>query len=354
MEMMDNLSNIWASVISGIVNRPTSNKVWSVIQRFKIRGLVLKKTPDVVKASEISDFPIDRSDYYRDMVKDFSDSSRVYNLVVLSQLKVMDQTRLCSLLWNMTKFCLTVLSKVIDQMVVRTQWGSDQMFSEKCVQVLSEISVHRDLTLSISDNIRRYLNRKRETRKFLNNSIDNGLYVFKEIKPIENEDPRPETKDDLTVDACQTAHEMWLRVKHLMRGMVLNQVDKETRFNNEFDQFIAEPVESLVSSSRSSPAYYVTHPPSMAGYDDECDNRDLSRICEVVVHQGNVPTYYCVVPIGGYSYPISLWLQLDAMSPLIRKKFHWGTIFLIGLKRYRDPKEEPIEKEPLMELKGIG
>ncbi|GJW85403.1 ribonuclease H-like domain-containing protein [Tanacetum coccineum] len=43
-----------------------------------------------------------------------------------------------------------------------------------------------------------------------------------------------------------------------------------------------------------------------------------------------------------------------AMSPLIRKKFRWGTIFPIGLKCYRDPKEEPIEKEPLMELKRIG
>ncbi|GJT37568.1 putative reverse transcriptase domain-containing protein, partial [Tanacetum coccineum] len=41
------------------------------------------------------------------------------------------------------------------------------------------------------------------------------------------------------------------------------------------------------------------------------------------------------------------------MSPLIRKKFRWGTIFPIGLKRYKYPKEEPIEKEHLMELKGI-
>ncbi|GJW39925.1 putative reverse transcriptase domain-containing protein [Tanacetum coccineum] len=41
------------------------------------------------------------------------------------------------------------------------------------------------------------------------------------------------------------------------------------------------------------------------------------------------------------------------MSPLIRKKFRWGTIFPIRLKRYRDPKEEPIEKESLMELKEI-
>ncbi|GJY79123.1 hypothetical protein Tco_0484924 [Tanacetum coccineum] len=44
----------------------------------------------------------------------------------------------------------------------------------------------------------------------------------------------------------------------------------------------------------------------------------------------------------------------DCYVSLIRKKFRWGTIFLIGLKHYRDPKEEPIEKEPLMELKEIG
>ncbi|GJU22593.1 hypothetical protein Tco_1155935 [Tanacetum coccineum] len=45
---------------------------------------------------------------------------------------------------------------------------------------------------------------------------------------------------------------------------------------------------------------------------------------------------------------------LSSYVSLIRKKFCWGTIFPIGLKRYRDPKEEPIEKEPLMELKEIG
>ncbi|GJV21629.1 hypothetical protein Tco_1370649 [Tanacetum coccineum] len=45
---------------------------------------------------------------------------------------------------------------------------------------------------------------------------------------------------------------------------------------------------------------------------------------------------------------------LEAMFPLIRKKFRWGTIFPIRLKRYSDPKEEPFEKEPLMELKEIG
>ncbi|GKE11788.1 hypothetical protein Tco_1415339 [Tanacetum coccineum] len=87
--------------------------------------------------------------------------------------------------------------------------------------------------------------------------------------------PRPETEDDLTgdalkqyeadieamnlilisipndiynsVDACQTAREMWSRVERLMQGTTLNMVDRETRFFNEFNQFTTEPEESLVS-----------------------------------------------------------------------------------------------------------
>ncbi|GJU06134.1 hypothetical protein Tco_1122564 [Tanacetum coccineum] len=44
-----------------------------------------------------------------------------------------------------------------------------------------------------------------------------------------------------------------------------------------------------------------------------------------------------------------------ALSRDLEATFEYpGTIFPIGLKRYRDPKEEPIEKEPLMELKEIG
>ncbi|GJZ39181.1 hypothetical protein Tco_0585744 [Tanacetum coccineum] len=50
-----------------------------------------------------------------------------------------------------------------------------------------------------------------------------------------------------SMDACTTAKEMWERVKRLMRGTIQNQVDRETRFTNEFDQFVAEPGEALVS-----------------------------------------------------------------------------------------------------------
>ncbi|GKB96599.1 hypothetical protein Tco_0982736 [Tanacetum coccineum] len=50
-----------------------------------------------------------------------------------------------------------------------------------------------------------------------------------------------------SVDACTTAKEMWKRVERLMRGTIQNQVDRETRFMNEFDQFVAETGETLVS-----------------------------------------------------------------------------------------------------------
>ncbi|GJV58094.1 hypothetical protein Tco_1459099 [Tanacetum coccineum] len=75
-----------------------------------------------------------------------------------------------------------------------------------------------------------------------------------------------------------------------MRGTVQNNVDRELRFNNEFDQFVAKPGElvnasrakklekshdPLVlitytgSSSKNSSPYYVTHPSSVVDYDDD-------------------------------------------------------------------------------------
>ncbi|GKB74219.1 hypothetical protein Tco_0935631 [Tanacetum coccineum] len=50
-----------------------------------------------------------------------------------------------------------------------------------------------------------------------------------------------------SVDACTTSQAMWQRVERLMRGTVQNKVDRETRFSNEFDQFVAEPGEALIS-----------------------------------------------------------------------------------------------------------
>ncbi|GKD01511.1 hypothetical protein Tco_1171785 [Tanacetum coccineum] len=50
-----------------------------------------------------------------------------------------------------------------------------------------------------------------------------------------------------SVDARTSAKDMWKRVERLMRGTIQNKVDRETRFTNKFDQFVAEPGEALVS-----------------------------------------------------------------------------------------------------------
>ncbi|GJT51971.1 retrovirus-related pol polyprotein from transposon TNT 1-94 [Tanacetum coccineum] len=125
------------------------------------------------------------------------------------------------------------------------------------------------------------------------------------------------------VDACTSAKDMWKRVERLMRGTIQNKVDRETRFTNEFDQFVAEPGEALVSvynrfaqlmndlernhtksqsllfwilprakklekshdplalvahtgsSSRNTSSYYVTHPTSVVDYEDEYQQDDV-------------------------------------------------------------------------------
>ncbi|GKD28468.1 hypothetical protein Tco_1239246, partial [Tanacetum coccineum] len=117
--------------------------------------------------------------------------------------------------------------------------------------------------------------RKRETRKFLKHSIDEGLYQRKEIPATDTQDARTQTEDDLTgddlkqyeadieamnlilisitndiynsVDACQNAIDMWNRVKRLMHGTDLSETKRESHFVNEFDKFIVEPGESLSS-----------------------------------------------------------------------------------------------------------
>ncbi|GKE80307.1 hypothetical protein Tco_1550307 [Tanacetum coccineum] len=61
-----------------------------------------------------------------------------------------------------------------------------------------------------------------------------------------------------SIDACTMAKEMWKRVERLMMGTIQNQVERETHFTNEFDQFIAEPGEALVSLTQPEWLKYVT------------------------------------------------------------------------------------------------
>ncbi|GJY31409.1 retrovirus-related pol polyprotein from transposon TNT 1-94 [Tanacetum coccineum] len=184
-----------------------------------------------------------------------------------------------------------------------------------------------------ASHFRRYLNRKRETRKWLNKAIDKGPYEFKVFTPSEREAPRMQKEEDLrgddlkhyeaeieamnlilisipndiynSVDACTTAKAMWQRVERLMRGTFLNCLQPEwlkyvtqvclakrltkDSYDDLFDYL--QQFEKLVnalrvkklekshdplalvahtgSSSRTSSPYYVTHPSSVVDYDDD-------------------------------------------------------------------------------------
>ncbi|GKB52708.1 RNA-directed DNA polymerase, eukaryota, reverse transcriptase zinc-binding domain protein [Tanacetum coccineum] len=105
LAMMENISNEWASVISGIVLKPTSNFIWSVIQRLvwgavvyflwqernvrrvnqiyrseeclfkcivetirlKLMGLALKKSAEVLKAARMWNLAVNRDGFDMDM-----------------------------------------------------------------------------------------------------------------------------------------------------------------------------------------------------------------------------------------------------------------------------------------------
>ncbi|GKF92654.1 hypothetical protein Tco_0279373, partial [Tanacetum coccineum] len=109
----------------------------------------------------------------------------------------------------------------------------------------------------------------RENRKWLLKALEDGPYVFRNIASTGSTIPRLQEVEDLqgddllyndaemelmnmillsipneiynSVDSCKTTKEMWAHVERLMRGTIQNQVDRETRFTNKFDQFVAEP-----------------------------------------------------------------------------------------------------------------
>nr|GFA18636.1 hypothetical protein [Tanacetum cinerariifolium] len=135
--------------------------------------------------------------------------------------------------------------------------------------------LERDSYIPWASRFRRYINRKRENQKWLNKALDEGPYQFEMFIPNDSTVPRLQTAEDLQgdallhydseievmnlillsisndiynfVDACTLAKDMWKNVERLMRVTIQNKVDAETRFTNEFDQFVAKPGEALVS-----------------------------------------------------------------------------------------------------------
>ncbi|GJR92543.1 hypothetical protein Tco_0264717 [Tanacetum coccineum] len=101
-----------------------------------------------------------------------------------------------------------------------------------------------------ASRFRRYINRKRENQKWLNKALDEGdaLLHYDAEMELMNLILLSIPNDIYNyVDACTSAKDIRKRVERLMMGTIQNKVDRETRFTNEFDQFVVEPGEALVS-----------------------------------------------------------------------------------------------------------
>nr|GEV39427.1 putative ribonuclease H-like domain-containing protein [Tanacetum cinerariifolium] len=83
----------------------------------------------------------------------------------------------------------------------------------------------------------RYLNRKRENKKWLNKAIDEGPYEFRIFTPSVTKAEIEAMNlilisipNDIynSVHACTTAKAMWQRVKRLMRGTLMNDLERNS------------------------------------------------------------------------------------------------------------------------------
>ncbi|GJU23952.1 hypothetical protein Tco_1162573 [Tanacetum coccineum] len=82
-----------------------------------------------------------------------------------------------------------------------------------------------------ASRFRRYINRKRETQKWLNKALDEGdalLHYDAEMELMNL--ILLSIPNDIynSVDACTSAKDMWKRVERLMKGTIQNKVDRET------------------------------------------------------------------------------------------------------------------------------
>ncbi|GJT87082.1 hypothetical protein Tco_1068799 [Tanacetum coccineum] len=108
----------------------------------------------------------------------------------------------------------------------------------------SASSIHRSLSWIVQDISHKF--------GWLLKALEDDPYVFRNITPTDRNELMNMILLSIpneiynSVDSCKTVKEMWACVERLMRGTIQNQVDRETRFTNEFDQFVAEPGESLV------------------------------------------------------------------------------------------------------------
>ncbi|GKA22439.1 hypothetical protein Tco_0708401 [Tanacetum coccineum] len=126
-----------------------------------------------------------------------------------------------------------------------------------------------------ASHFRRYLNRNRENRKWLNKAIDEGPYEFRIFTSSKTEAPRMQKEEDLRGDDLKH-YEAEIEAMNLISISIPNDIyallqklcGKEAKkLEKLHDPLVL--VAHTGSSSRTTTPYYVTHPSSMVDYDDE-------------------------------------------------------------------------------------
>ncbi|GJT86294.1 hypothetical protein Tco_1068011 [Tanacetum coccineum] len=102
-------------------------------------------------------------------------------------------------------------------------------------------------------HFKRYLNRKKENKKWLNKEIDEGPYEFKNYTPLDSQTPRMQTEEVLTGDNLKN-YEAKTEAMNLILISIPNEI-----YNTV----------NACSSSRTTSPYYVTHLSSVVDYDDD-------------------------------------------------------------------------------------
>ncbi|GJV77712.1 hypothetical protein Tco_1509296 [Tanacetum coccineum] len=113
--------------------------------------------------------------------------------------------------------------------------------------------LNKENYVSWSSRLLRYA-KSRPNGKLIYNSIMNGPYVRRMIPEPEANNPAILTillglLEDIyaTVDSCETAQEIWLRVQQIMKGSDIGIQEKKAKLFNEWERFTSTDGESVKS-----------------------------------------------------------------------------------------------------------
>ncbi|GJW88163.1 hypothetical protein Tco_0163503 [Tanacetum coccineum] len=136
-----------------------------------------------------------------------------------------------------------------------------------------------------ASRFKRFLNRKRENRKWLLKALEDGPYVFRNITPTGSALPRLQDVEDLQGDDL-----LYYDAEMELTNMILLYIPNEIYNSKLVNASRAKKLEkshdplALVAytglSSRNTSSYYVTHPSSVVDYDEEFKKDDVHNHSE--------------------------------------------------------------------------